>query len=45
MWTYKEKLQAFDDVSVSSIEDFWPKLFNNVHIEAFIHGNYEVKVY
>lgn len=44
MWTFNEKLDVIDDVSAQGLTEFYPKLFKNIFVEAFFHGNYELEV-
>jgi secreted Zn-dependent insulinase-like peptidase len=44
MWSYQEKLAVFNQVTREGMEDFYPKLFINIFVESFIHGNYEYEV-
>jgi insulysin len=44
MWSYHDKLAVIDSTTTRGMEDFHQKLFMNIFVEAFIHGNYQVEV-
>lgn len=44
MWTSNEKLDVIDGVTAQGLADFYPKLFRNIFVESFFHGNFELEV-
>ncbi|KAJ3207690.1 Insulinase (Peptidase M16) [Clydaea vesicula] len=39
VWTYEEKLDCIDQIDVNSLNALIKEMYNNSHIEGFVHGN------
>lgn len=44
IWTNKEVLKEAEDITIEQLNDFIPRFFEALHIEAFIHGNSNDKI-
>ncbi|KAJ3035241.1 Insulinase (Peptidase M16) [Rhizophlyctis rosea] len=39
LWTHEEKLEALEDITPEMIQDFYPHLLSQLHVEGLAHGN------
>ncbi|KAJ3326456.1 Insulinase (Peptidase M16) [Blyttiomyces sp. JEL0837] len=41
LWSSEEKLEVLKDITAEEIQNFYPYLISQMHVEALVHGNVE----